>query len=167
MFKVPASAAVRAGAPLRGGHRSAARSDTMHYGWVIPVAVAIELRDAGLSWQPAAGDRFVIPDRDLTDETFVLSDMIVTVHELPHGPVIGFNGTTEWALDDIDRDEAIWLPREDQLRTMLGPAFRRLERDGDGYRVVVQGAADAVGATAEEAYGRAVLLALVGGAQPS
>lgn len=125
---------------------------------MIHVDLAIKLRDAGVMWEPAIGDHFAIPDRDLDDQTFVLSDMIVGLHELPQGTVIGFNGTTEWALDDIERDEAIWLPREDQLRDMLGDPFRRLERDGDGYRVTVHGQPDAVGTSAEEAYGHAVLL---------
>ena len=122
--------------------------------------LAIRLRDAGLTWQPAPGDRFVIPDRDLDDQTFVLSDMIVQVHELPRASVIGFNGTTEWALDDIERDEAIWLPREDQLRGLLGEAFVRLEFEGDGYRVTVRGQPDALAAAAEDAYGHAVLAQL-------
>jgi hypothetical protein len=132
----------------------------MHHGAVIRVDLAIELRDAGMTWEPATGDHFAIPDRDLDDQTFVLSDMIVGVHELPKGTVIGFNGTTEWALDDIERDEAIWLPREDQLRAMLGDAFRRLEHDGDGYRVTVRGQPDAVAETPEDAYGNALLLRL-------
>jgi hypothetical protein len=132
----------------------------MHDGVVISVKLAIRLREAGVTWEPTPGDRFVIPDRDLDDQTFVLSDMIVQVHELPRATVIGFNGTTEWALDDIERDEAIWLPREDQLRGMLGDDFSRLDRDGDGYRVTVRGQPDAVGATAEDAYGHAVLVRL-------
>jgi hypothetical protein len=124
---------------------------------VIRLDLAIRLRDAGVTWEPAAGDHFAIPDRDLDDETFVLSDMIVGIHELPRGTVIGFNGTTEWALDDIERDEAIWLPREDQLRDMLGDTFQRLEHDGDGYRVVVRGQPDVLAATPADAYGAAVL----------
>ncbi len=128
-----------------------------NHGAVIRLDLAIRLRDAGVTWEPATGDHFAIPDRDLDDETFVLSDMIVGIHELPRGTVIGFNGTTEWALDDIERDEAIWLPREDQLRGMLGDAFHRLERDGDAYRVVVRGLADVLAATPEDAYGAAVL----------
>jgi hypothetical protein len=130
---------------------------------VISVKLAVRLREAGVTWVPAPGDRFVIPDRDLDDQTFVLSDMIVQVHELPRSTVIGFNGTTEWALDDIERDEAIWLPREDQLRGMLGDAFKRLDRAGDSYRVTVQGQPDAVGGTAEDAYGHAVLIGLGAG----
>jgi hypothetical protein len=127
------------------------------------VSIAIGLRDAGVTWQPAPGDHFVIPDRDLDDQTFVLSDMIVQVHELPRSTVIGFNGTTEWALDDIERDEAIWLPREDQLRGMLGEAFERLEHEGGRYRVIVRGQPEAEGGSAEDAYGRAVLLRLATG----
>jgi hypothetical protein len=134
-----------------------------HHGTVISVSIAIVLRDAGVAWNPAPGDHFVIPDRDLDDQTFVLSDMIVQVHELPRATVIGFNGTTEWALDDIERDEAIWLPREDQLRGMLGEAFERLEHDAGRYRVIVRGQPEAEGDTAEDAYGRAVLLRLATG----
>jgi hypothetical protein len=55
------------------------------------------------------------------------------------------------------------LPREDQLRDMLGAGFRRLERDlnsedgDDRYRVTVEGQPDATGPTAEDAYANAVL----------
>jgi hypothetical protein len=126
---------------------------------VIPVDLAKRLRDAGLVWVPAPGDRFAVPDRGLDDQTFVLSDMTIQVYELTEGSVIGFNGTTEWALDDVDKDEAVWLPREDQLRDVLGAQFRRLERDGDSFKVVLDGdefAAD----TAVAAYGEAVLAKL-------
>jgi len=125
---------------------------------VISVNLAIALRAAGVTWQPAPGAHFVIPDRDLDDQTFVLSDMIVQVYELPRTTVIGFNGTTEWALDDIERDEAIWLPREDQLRDLLGDGFERLERNSDGYTVIVRDLPEATGRSAEDAYGNALLL---------
>ena len=124
---------------------------------MISLELATALRDAGVRWEPAAGDRFTIPDRGLDDQTFVLSDMTIQVYELPQGAVIGFNGTTEWALDDIERDEAIWLPREDQLRDLLGDRFRRLELDGGTWTVVVDGRPDTVATSAAEAYGRAVL----------
>jgi hypothetical protein len=127
---------------------------------VLTLDLAGLLRDAGLDWTPRPGDRFVIPDRDMDDEIFVLSDMTIEVHRLPEGPVLGFNGTTEWALDDIEQDEAVWLPREDQLRAMLGDAFHRLERIGERWVVVTEvddhptvfGAA-----SAEEAYAQALL----------
>ncbi len=105
---------------------------------MLSLTLAIRLRDAGLVWTPAPGDRFAIPDRDLDDEMFVLSNMTIQVHELPQGTVIGFNGTTEWALDDVEKDEAIWLPREDQLRQLLCGAFQRLERIDDGDQVVTR-----------------------------
>ena len=105
---------------------------------MIPVQLAQELKNAGLSWKPAPGDRFAIPDRDLDADVFVLSNMTIEVHDLPEGQVIGFNGTTEWALDDVELEEAIWLPREDQLRMLLGGTFRALQRDGDGYRVEIE-----------------------------
>jgi hypothetical protein len=131
---------------------------------VLTVELAHRLRAAGLVWQPTPGDRFVLPDRDL-DDVFVLSHMTIEVHQLPKGPVIGFNGTVEWALDDVDQDEALWLPREDQLRDLLGPAFQRLERTGDGYRVIVAvdgRVAEFPGGCAEEAYGAALLALLTG-----
>lgn len=127
---------------------------------VLPVDLALRLREAGLGWKPAPGDRFALPDRDLDDDVFVLSNMTIEVHELPDGPVIGFNGTTEWALDDIDQDEAVWLPREDQLRELLGGTFRGLDRTDEGYRVALDLADEPTAVTAptaEQAYGEALL----------
>jgi hypothetical protein len=127
---------------------------------VISVAIARRLRDAGLSWTPQRGDRFVVADRGMDDEVFVLSDMTIEVHQYAAGPVIGFNGTTEWALDSLEQDEALWLPAEHQLRALLGTAFVRLERLADGHRVVVSrdGVEHSVaGATAADAYGLALL----------
>jgi len=104
---------------------------------VLPLALAAQLREAGLRWKPAPGDRFAIPDRDLDDEMFVLSNMVIEVQQRPEGSVIGFNGTTEWAMDDVEQDEAIWLPREDQLRALLGGTFRGLTRTRGGYAVEI------------------------------
>jgi hypothetical protein len=137
---------------------------------VLPLDIAIRLRDAGLSWNPGPGDRFIARDREMDDMVFVLSDMTIEVHELPDGSIIGFNGTTEWALDDLDKDEAIWLPREDQLRELIGSSFRRLERTGDGFRVVavVDGAEGSFcGEHPEEAYGEALLHLLNRRRQPA
>ena len=123
---------------------------------MIGVQLAQQLREAGLSWKPALGDRFAIPDRDLDDEVFVLSNMTIQVHTVPEGRVIGFNGTTEWALDSIEQREVIWLPREEQLRALLGPHFRSLEATPDGYRVnLTSGSCTAD--DAEQAYAEAVL----------
>lgn len=132
---------------------------------MISVALARELRDAGLAWKPGRGDRFVAADRDMDEDVFVLSDMTIEVHHFPTGPVFGFNGTTEWALDSLDQQDALWLPSEHQLRDLLGAAFVRLERIDDRHRVVIRrdGAEETVEhRNAAEAYGRALLGVLRG-----
>jgi hypothetical protein len=96
---------------------------------VLSLELAVALRDAGVVWSPAPGDCFVVPDRDLDEHVFVLSDMVIQRVEVPDGPpILAFNGTTEWALDSLEAGEAVWLPREDQLRALLGDAFVSLER---------------------------------------
>ena len=127
---------------------------------VLSVPLAIRLRDAGLRWKPAPGDRFAIPDRDLDEDVFVLSNMTIEVYSVPEGRVIGFNGTTEWALDDVEIDEALWLPREDQLRELLGGTFRALRRTDAGYAadITLLGEDRTFTApSAEEAYAAALL----------
>ena len=102
----------------------------------------------------------MVADRDMDSDVFVLSDMTIEVHDLPHGRVIGFNGTTEWALDSVDKDSAVWLPRENQLRELLAGTFCGLDRTDNGWRVRTElnGAAHATeNADAEEAYGLALL----------
>ena len=125
--------------------------------------LAETLAAAGMVWEPASGDRFLVPDRDLDEEVFVVSGMSVEVSELPTGPEMRFNGTVEWALDSIGQHEVIWLPREDQLRDALGDRFVRLERlDGatGGYAVVLLDGARYVDIDAERAYARALLAVL-------
>ena len=130
--------------------------------------LAAALRDSGLRWSPAAGDRFVIPQPDLDSQVFTLSDMTIEAHEYPTGTILGFNGTTEWALDSVSMDEALWLPREDQLRELLGGVFVSLHRQGTGddarYVVTTHGEdgepREDRAASAADAYARA-LLALV------
>ncbi|HEX8079996.1 MAG TPA: hypothetical protein VF557_07285 [Jatrophihabitans sp.] len=102
---------------------------------MISIETARLLRDAGLRWTPAAGDRFVVVDRGMDEDVFVLSDMTVEVHQLEHGQVIGFNGTTEWALDSVEDRDAVWLPREGQLRELLAGTFRGLDRVEQDWRV--------------------------------
>ena len=128
---------------------------------MITVEQARRLRKAGALWVPGAGDRFVVPDREMDDDVFVVSDMTVEVHDYPGGKVIGFNGTTEWALDSIEQREVIWLPREEQLRALLGSRFLRLEAVPDGYSVETRDGSY-VAADAEQAYAEA-LLALLNG----
>ena len=135
-----------------------------HDGDVLSVETARALRDAGLQWTPARGDSFVMPDRGMDSDVFVLSDMTIEVHQFPEGPIIGFNGTTEWALDSVEQSEALWVPAEHQLRTLLGEAFAGLAPTGDGYRVTLRFDGTTTGhegPDAAEAYGRA-LLSLLG-----
>jgi len=132
---------------------------------VLTLAAGRALREAGLGWRPTAGDRFVLADRDMDAEVFVVSDMVADVHEFPSGPVIGFNGTVEWALDSVGTEQAVWLPAEDQLRRLLGGTFDRLQRHGDGWSVTVRLPGDdtdtvLTSLTAAEAYAEALLLLL-------
>jgi len=125
--------------------------------------LARQLRAAGLRWEPASGDRFVVPDREMDDEVFVLSEMTVEIHDFPSGRVIGFNGTTEWALDSIEQQDVVWLPREEQLRDLMGARFVRLEGVPGGFVVVVNmGGTDErhVDIDAERAYARGLLALL-------
>lgn len=103
---------------------------------MISEQLATALQDAGLRWRPAAGDRFVIPVEGLEGELFTLSEMTIEAREYPTGTILGFNGTTEWALDSVAQDDALWMPREDQLRTLLGTTFVALRRQEDGAWVV-------------------------------
>jgi hypothetical protein len=122
--------------------------------------MAQELKEAGLTWKPGIGDQFAIPDRDLDSELFVLSNMTIQVYQLPEGRVIGFNGTTEWALDDIEIEEAIWLPTEEQLRELLGAAFRALRPGAAGFEVEMELLGETRsfgGPSAEQAYAAALL----------
>ena len=99
---------------------------------MIDFALARRLRDAGLIWRPSEADQFVIPDRAMDDQVFTISSMTVQQRQTPSGPVIAFNGTPEWALDAIERQEVIWLPREDQLRERLAAQFTSLVLTADG-----------------------------------
>jgi hypothetical protein len=131
---------------------------------VITRELAEQLAARGLPWRPVAGDRFMVPDRDLDDEVFVVSGMAIEVRQLPTGIAeMRFNGTVEWALDSIEQDEVVWLPREEQLREALGARLDRLERlDGatGGYAVVLTDGARTVDIDAERAYARALLSVL-------
>jgi hypothetical protein len=121
--------------------------------------VGEHLAARGVPWRPESGDRFVLPGRDL-DQVFVVSEMTIEVHELSTGMLIRFNGTTEWALDSIPAAEAVWLPREDQLRTLLGDRFGRLERlpgPPEGFAVVLTDGRRYADTDAECAYARALV----------
>lgn len=130
---------------------------------MITTGLARQLRDAGLRWKPASGDRFQIDRHEFDADVFTVSELTIEAHEYPTGTALGFNGTTEWALDSVEVDNTLWLPREDQLRDLLRTAFRGLERTDDGYRVTIELAGDARSfdsVSAPEAYGLALLAVL-------
>lgn len=127
---------------------------------MISLELAQALRAAGLTWTPAPGDRFIVPDRDMDAEVFVISDMAIDVHQYTSGMVIGFNGTTEWALDSIEQQSVVWLPRETQLRDQLAERFVSLTRSAAGYRVVTDEVQQYDDPDVERAYARAVLASL-------
>lgn len=124
--------------------------------------LAEQLRRLGAAWTPASGDRFIIPDRDLDDQVFVISEMTIEAADVPGGRVIKFNGTTEWALDSIAAEAVLWLPREDQLRNLLGDHFASLEATGDGFVVVLDDGSRHADIDAERTYARAVAAVLGG-----
>ncbi|TQL01208.1 pilus assembly protein CpaE [Cellulomonas sp. SLBN-39] len=141
---------------------------------MISTDLAVALQAAGLRWQPRPGDRFSVVRADMGGEVFTISEMVVEAHEHPTGTVLGFNGTTEWALDSLRQDDALWLPREDQLRDLLGGTFRSLARSTDGrFQVLIEVGGQPprvfTADSAEDAYGEALLAlvtAAVGGPVP-
>jgi hypothetical protein len=132
---------------------------------MISVDAARALAGAGLRWRPVSGDAFRIERAGFETDVFTVSDMAIEPHEFDTGTILGFNGTTEWALDSLALEDALWLPREDQLRDLLGSTFRSLQRRGESsYRVMVEiiGTAESFDAAEPaEAYS-AALLRLIG-----
>ena len=109
---------------------------------MISLEIARRLKDAGLVWQPALHDFFAIPDRDMDELVFVISDVQVTVNRLQGVQVVSFQGASEWALDSLVKEEAVWMPTEEQLRQLLEAALLaagrpeyRLSSGLDGYRL--------------------------------
>lgn len=134
---------------------------------MLTVATAQALAAAGILWQPVAGDRFTITQDELSGQVFWISDLTIEVHHYQDQTVLGFNGTTEWALDSVPLDKAVWLPREDQLRELIGDRLVALQREREGWSVRYVhsvGGAEAVAlhTDPEEAYA-AALLAIAGG----
>lgn len=102
---------------------------------MLTLQLARDLLAAGVLWQPQAGDRFIIDEELLTDEVFWISDLTVEVHSFDGQSILGFNGTTEWALDSVNLDQALWLPREDQLRELLGDRLIFVARTDSGWEL--------------------------------
>ena len=136
---------------------------------MISRALARRLHRAGLAWEPRNGDQFFIPDRDLDEVVFSVSEMSVDVQEIDGRHLIAFNGTVEWALDAIMKREVVWLPSEEQLRNRLRGAFVSLARTESGYRCVIAHGDERLAFDAHEAadaYARALLHELEQDRQP-
>lgn len=100
---------------------------------MISIETALKLKTAGLDWQPQENDFFAIPFRELDERVFVISDMTVVVEILNGQNAITFNGAAEWAMDYLIVTDAIWIPREDQLRGLLE---KRLVERGEAQPVL-------------------------------
>jgi hypothetical protein len=131
--------------------------------------LARALREAGRRWQPESGDRFLLDlaehvEAEVEADVFTVSEMTIEARRYPTGTILAFNGTTEWALDSVALADAVWLPREDQLRELLRATFRSLTRLDDAFEVEVEGAGSRMRfehPDVAEAYGLA-LLELIG-----
>ncbi len=86
---------------------------------MISTAHATTLLELGLEWSHEPGDRFRIRGQGCESDVFTISELTIEAHEHATGTVLGFNGTTEWALDSVALEDSLWLPREDQLRALL------------------------------------------------
>jgi hypothetical protein len=86
---------------------------------MLSLALARKLKAAGLLWVASDNDYFAIPDRGMDDRVFVLADMQAQLDVFRGWPVVTFHGTAEWALDYILTSEVVWIPREDQMISLL------------------------------------------------
>jgi hypothetical protein len=138
---------------------------------MISVNAAKALREAGLVWTPQNLDFFAIPMPEFEGQIFAINDMTILAEALYGEPAITFHGTVEWALDHLWLGDAVWLPREEQLRELLEerllgqqqPALT-LETSRYGYRCTINVGGEPVtfeDFDASEAYAAALLYALL------
>ncbi len=127
---------------------------------MISTGLARQLKERGLRWTPALHDKFMIPDRHLDQDVFVIAELTIDVESVAGHATIMFNGAVEWSLDYIFSQDVVWLPEERQLRDRLGEHFVALSRSAEGYacEIDVDGMVVAfTSAKAEDAYGQALL----------
>lgn len=129
---------------------------------MLSLALAEQLKKAGLEWQPQLHDTFAIPERGMNEQRFVITEVLAYI-ELFHGsPVVTFHGTAEWALDFILQTEAVWIPSETQLREMIAGIAGDLvlAQTADGYECGLDFRGERLAFTADnacDAYGSALL----------
>ncbi|GAA1969930.1 pilus assembly protein CpaE [Microbacterium deminutum] len=104
---------------------------------MISTELAVALKEAGLVWHPRSGDRFQLDEPEFEADVFTVSEMTIEPREYPTGRILAFNGTTEWALDSVAQEDALWLPHEHQLRELLRGSFRSLRRLEDTHEVEI------------------------------
>ena len=137
---------------------------------MIPLALAMKLKQAGLVWRTSTHDFFAIPDHDMDERVFVLADMVAFTELVQGWPAVAFHGSAEWAMDYIFSNEIVWLPTEEQLREAL---VERLWGDeagaggltlstlaSGGYRCAIEQHAERLSfdaPAADEAYAQALL----------
>lgn len=134
---------------------------------MISLQLAEQLKEAGLIWQTATHDFFGVPEVDLDDRVFVLTDIVAYTELIRGWPVVAFHGTAEWALDYVYTSEATWIPTEEQLRNEVVSRLSNgtggglaLELTAESYEcTIVIGEQSMVFAasTASEAYAAALL----------
>lgn len=140
---------------------------------MVSLRLANKLKQAGLVWQPTLHDFFAIPEPELEDRLFVLSDMTIEIEPIFGWQAITFNGAVEWSLDYIMTADVVWVPTESQLRDMLQehllaeeqPAVQLLSSiSGYHCQITFKGEFhDFEAPTASDAYGQALLFLLQGG----
>jgi hypothetical protein len=86
---------------------------------MISLPMALRLKRSGLRWTPKLNDLFAVPERGMDANIFVLSDLQANIESLFGSEVVAFQGASEWALDYLVSNEAVWMPREEQLRAVL------------------------------------------------
>ena len=131
---------------------------------MITLQLAQQLKAAGLRWQPHDHDFFAVPEREMDDRVFVISDMSILVEILQGWPAITFNGSVEWALDYVLAMEVVWLPTSNQLLTALGQAFTGLTRQGEQFVCAIEWGGKQemfAAATPDDAYAQALLTMLL------
>lgn len=112
---------------------------------MLSLNLAQQLKSAGLTWTPSQNDFFAIPDRELDDSVYVISDITVLVERINGQLAVTFHGVAEWALDHILIADLVWLPTEAQLREQLEQRLvgepqpsLQLRSTGDGYQCRLQ-----------------------------